>query len=117
MRLRYKILFPVFACILTTFTLNAGGYTHAKSIYHTKKSPHRITAGSNTNYLLLINPIESIPVINIQLHKIVHCAQAMFCAVNDLTACLKCYNFFSGNGHRQFTSSQKILLFPFHAFW
>src|SRR5258707_5785780 len=117
MRLRYKILFPLIACILLTFTLNAGGYTRAKSNFYTKRPSHKITTGNNINYLLLINPIESTPVINLQVHKIVHCAQALLYVINDLTVCLKYYNFFSGNGHHQFNSSQKTLLFPFHAFW
>ena len=117
MRLRYKLLFPLFACILTTSALNDGVYAHTHAIDHTKKPSHRLTSGSNSNYSLLANPIESIPIINLQAHKTVHCVQAIFCTLNDFTVCIRCYNFFSGCRQSLFASSQKTLLFPFHAFW
>src|ERR1700761_3874411 len=116
MRLKYSVIFSLILFLSTAFVSNSRGITSAKSSQHLKKASSSLTK-SSSSYSLIINLAESPPVLTLQLHKTVHSVQAIFCALNDYAVCLKCYNFFSGSGHKQFSSSQKLLLFPFHTFW
>ena len=116
MRIKYSIIFSLILFLSTAFVGNSRGTIPVRASEHLKKAPTSITK-SNSSYSLIINPVESIPVLTLQVHKTVHCVQAIFCTLNDYVICLKCYNFFSGSGHKQFSSSQKNLLFPFHTFW
>ena len=117
MRIKYSIIFSLLFFLSTAFVGNSRSIAPAKTFNHLKRSPSSISKSNNSSYSLIINPIESIPVLTLQVHKTVHCVQAIFCTLNDYVVCLKCYNFFSGSRHKQFSSSQKNLLFPFHTFW
>ena|ERR1700744_3580890 len=116
MRLKYGLIFSLIFLLSTAFVGNSRCITPIKPSDHSKKSAASLTK-SNSSYSLIINLVESVPVLNLQVHKTVHSVQAIFCAHNDYAVCLKCYNFFSGSGHKQFSGSQKFLLFPFHTFW
>jgi hypothetical protein len=117
MRIKYSLIFSLFLFLSTAFIDNSSALAPAKAINPAKKSLASIAKGRSSSYSLILNPIESIPVLNLQVHKTVRCVQAIFCALNDFSVSLKCYNFFSGSGHKQFSGSQKVLLFPFHTFW
>ncbi|HTE02260.1 MAG TPA: hypothetical protein VK668_23385 [Mucilaginibacter sp.] len=91
--------------------------THSKHLQKPHFTASTRNNSNDSNYTLIINPVESIPIINIQLHKIVNPVQAIFTELPDFAVCLKCYNFFSGSGNNQSAISKKSLLFPFHTFW
>ena len=116
MRAKYGLIFSLIFFLSTAFVGNSRGIIPVKASDHSKKTVTSLTK-SNSNYSFIVNLVESTPVLNLQVHKTVHYVQAIFCASNGYAVCLKCYNFFSGSGHKQFFSSQKFLLFPFHTFW
>ena len=116
MRIKYNLFISLFLLISAVFLENNSSVASAKTNYPSKSSS-KITKANNSSYSLIINPIESVPIINLQVHKITNSVHAIFCTVNNLAVCLKCYNFFSGNGHKKLAVYQKVLLFPFHTFW
>jgi hypothetical protein len=117
MRIKYSLFISLFFLLSTAFTNSSRGYSFEKPIFKSQKSKGCIAKSNNSSYSLNINPIESIPVINLQAHKTIHCFQATFCTANNFVVCLKCYNFFAGRGQNHNFTSQKIFLFPFHTFW
>ena len=117
MRLRFILLFPVFAITTAAFTKNCSANPATGLTYHSKNLLNNVTGDDNSHCSLIICPLESIPIINLQVHKTVHSVRAIFCTLNNFSVCLKCYNFFSGSGHNHSILSQKTLLFPFHTFW
>lgn len=117
MQSKYKILFIVLSIIITAFVSNCNANPTSRQTFHSKKPSNNVTSDTNSNYSLILCPIESIPIINLQVHKTVNRVQAIFCTPHNLSVCLKCYNFFSGSGHSWSILSQKTLLFPFHTFW
>jgi len=116
MRIKYSLFIPLFSLLSLAFIKNSEASSHENHRY-LSKGKSDLTRNSNSNYSIIVSPIESVPVINLRTHKTVHYAQHLFFVENDFLACLKHYNFFSGSGHNQGFTSQATLLFPFHTFW
>ena len=118
MRSKYKVLFPLFAFILTA-SLSYGKTFGPKAPDHRTKISFKCITTDNTHdtYTPILNPLESVPIITLQTHKVVKIAQAVFNSLSETGYCLKCYNFFSGSGNHPPACSKKPLLFPFHTFW
>ena len=118
MRLKYRVFFPLITLIL------AASFSYGKDFGH-KISTHTVrhyfqakTRDNNhDNYIPIINPLDSVPIISMQAHKIVQSVQAIFTSLVDEGGCIKCYNFFSGRGNQQAVCSKTPLLYPFHSFW
>ena len=117
MKVKYSLFLPLFLLLSLAFTKNSEVHSHENNRHYLSKGKSDLTKNNNTSYSFIISPIESVPVINLRVHKTVHYAQHMFFVENDYLACLKHYNFFSGSGHKQSFSSRTTLLFPFHTFW
>lgn len=120
MRQRINIFFSLIALTLTFSASYGKGFSAVHHSEHQKKPHFTVSTrnnSNNSNYSLIINPIESTQFINLQIHKIVNPAQAIFTEIPDFAVCLKCYNFFSGSGNNQSAISKKTFLFPFHTFW
>jgi len=117
MRIKYLLFLPLFFLLSLAFTKNSGAFSHESSHHYFSKANNTLTKDHNSGYLLVISPNEFNQAINLRVHKTVHYAQHMFFVENDFLACLKHYNFFSGNGDNQNFTSQTTLLFPFHTFW
>lgn len=118
MRIKYSLFLPLFLLLSLALAKRSGATSHESNRHYLSKGKSDFTKNNNSSsYSLIISPIESVPVINLRTHKIVHYAQHMFFVENDHLARLKHYNFFSGSGHKQGFTSKTTLLFPFHAFW
>ena len=118
MQSKYRALLPFIALILTA------SFSYGKDFGYktTKHSGHHYFAtksrdNNHDNYIPIINPLDSVPIISMQAHKIAQSVQAIFTSPVDEGGCIKCYNFFSGRGNQQAVCSKTPLLYPFHSFW
>ena len=91
--------------------------------YHHKRATISFKANSLKSNALPDNPyvtyniLEGNQVITQQVHRTVHTVHIAYLQSYSFSACIKCLNFFSGNNNDGHSLSNKILLFPFHAFW
>jgi hypothetical protein len=117
MKVKYTLFIPLFLLLFLVLYKKGEAFSHENTRHYFSKGKSDLVKNNTSSLSLIINPIESVPVINLRTYKTVHYAQHMFFAENDHLARLKHYNFFSRNGHNQNFTSQTTLLFPFHAFW
>jgi hypothetical protein len=106
------LLFVLFA----VFTGSSKAFCTGSSVKACNKTSISLKTG-HTNYWYVISSGESVQILAPQQHRTVHFVKSLSIAALSFVICLKCFNFFTGTGKNEHALFQKLLLFPFHAFW